>query len=72
MSIKFGFYGFRHSHIFSLYQRVKDHAETEIAAAYEANDNARKAAEAQGVVFNCNTPEEFFDTPQLDVVAIGG
>lgn len=72
MSIKFGFYGFRHSHIFSLYQRVKDHAETEIAAAYEANDNARKAAEAQGVVFNCDTPEEFFNTPQLDVVAIGG
>lgn len=72
MSIKFGFAGFRHAHIFSLYSRVKEHPDTEIVAALEENAAARSDAEAKGVIFNCASLDAMLADPSIDVIAVGG
>ena len=72
MTVKFGFAGFRHAHIFSLYKRVCETPETEVIAAWEADANAHQSAVEQGVSFNCDTLDELLNTPGLDVVAVGG
>lgn len=70
--LKFGFCGFRHAHIFALYQRVQDSPETTVAGAFEANSEARAAAEAQGVVFNFDSFDAMLADPAIDVIAFGG
>jgi len=70
--LTFGFAGFRHGHIFSLYERVKSHPETRIAGAFEANEAARKAAEGNGVVFDYDSFDAMLADSSIDVIAVGG
>ena len=70
--LNFGFAGFRHGHVFSLYERVKNAEGTCIAGAFEENEPARKAAEEQGVVFNYASYEAMLSDSSIDVIAVGG
>ena len=70
--LNFGFCGFRHGHVFSLYERVKSSAETAVVSAFEADEAARKAAEDQGVIFNCSTYADMLADKNIDVIAFGG
>ena len=70
--LNFGFCGFRHGHIFSLYERVKNSSQTSIIGSFEADDAARKAAEEQGVVFNYNSFEDMLADKNIQVIAFGG
>ncbi|MBC2595725.1 Gfo/Idh/MocA family oxidoreductase [Ruficoccus amylovorans] len=69
---RFAFAGLRHSHIFSLIERVSAHPACQIVAAWEADDTARAAAERV-----CGLPFEYSDFDTLlsesgcNVVAIG-
>ncbi len=65
------FAGLRHSHIYALYNEIKEHPELTIVGAWEENEEA--AAEAKKVV-----TEPFYDSyealladPRVDIVAIG-
>jgi len=69
---KIAFAGFRHPHIFTFYQLVLDNPDVEIVAAFEENEDARKAAvEKAGVNFNCESYEELLNRADVDIVAIG-
>lgn len=68
---KIGFAGFRHGHIFGLYQIAKDNENVEIIAAWEENENAKAAAEEKGVIFNCDTYDEMLNNADIDIIAIG-
>ena len=70
--LNFGFCGFRHGHVFSLFERVKSSAETAVVSAFEADEAARKAAEDQGVVFNCSSYADMLADKNIDVIAFGG
>ena len=70
--LTFGFAGFRHNHIFPLYERVKACPETRIAGAFESNEAAKKAAEKAGVAFNYPTFDAMLADPAVDVIAVGG
>jgi predicted dehydrogenase len=71
MTVRFGFIGFRHGHIFSLYNRILAHPETEVAGACEPHQPSRVPAENQGVILTCTQPEELINDPTIDVIAIG-
>lgn len=70
--LNFGFCGFRHGHIFSLYERVKSSPETAVVSAFEPDAPARKAAEEQGVVFNCSNYDDMLADKNIQVIAFGG
>jgi len=71
-TLKIGFAGFRHGHIFGLYGVAENNPDVEIVAAWEENDDAKKAAiEKKNVNFNCDTYEEILNNPDIDIVAIG-
>lgn len=70
--MKILFYGFRHGHIYSLYQLAQQTSGIEIAACLEEDAAAKATAEAKlGICFD----EAAYDTwlkRDVDVVAIGG
>ncbi len=68
---KIGFAGFRHGHIFGLYELAKKSENIEIVAAWEENEDAKKQAESNGVFFNCNRFEDLINNPEIDIIAIG-
>ena len=70
--MKIAIIGCRHGHIFSLYQLIKESDRAEFAGAYEADEAARLAAEAnQGMVFPYHSVEEILADETVDAVAIG-
>lgn len=70
--IGIAFAGFRHGHIYSLYEEVKNNAQTQLCGAWEANETARKeASEKNGVEFTYSSYEELLKDEKVDVVAIG-
>lgn len=69
--LKIGFAGFRHGHIFGLYELAKNCDDVEIVAAWEENEEARKAAEEKGVVFTCDKFEDLIKDDTIDIIAIG-
>lgn len=68
---KFAFAGFRHGHIFALYNALTKREDVCIVGAFEADAQARAEAEAKGVVFTYDSLEQLLADPQVDVVAIG-
>lgn len=69
--MKIVFYGFQHGHIFSLYERVKQHDEFEIVAAIEDDAEKRKELEqTRGMVFS-DEGLDYWLSRDVDVVAIG-
>jgi predicted dehydrogenase len=70
--IKIAFAGFRHGHINALYKLAEANPDVEIVAAYEADADARAAAEAAiGVRFTHESYEDMLKEEDIDVIAIG-
>ena len=70
--MKIAIIGCRHSHIFALYQLIKESKRIELAGAYEADEATRAAAEqTQGMVFSYHSVEEILADKSVDAVAIG-
>jgi predicted dehydrogenase len=70
--IKIAFAGFRHGHINSLYRLAEKNPDVEIVAAFEADPDARAAAEADlGIRFTHDSYEDMLKEDEIDVVAIG-
>ena len=69
--MKVAFAGFRHGHIFALYEMAKNHAGYEIVDACEADEAAREAAAARGVVFTYTDYEEMLAATAAETVVIG-
>ena len=70
---KIAFAGFRHGHIFALYNQCLAAPDiVEIAGAWEENGAARAAAEKDhGVVFDGRSFDDFLSDPTIDIIAIG-
>ena len=66
------FAGFRHSHIFGLYNKAVADEEVNIVGCYEEDAVERKnVEESKGIVFTYNTYEEILDDERVEAVAIG-
>lgn len=65
------FAGFRHGHIFVLYEMAKNHKDYQIVGAFEEDISARKTAEEKGVIFNYPTYRALLEDKSVEVVAIG-
>ena len=69
---KFAFAGFRHGHVNALYKLAKDNPRVEIAAAWEADEKARRQAEENlGVKFTHDDYNDAISSEDIDVVVIG-
>lgn len=72
MTIKFAFAGFRHGHIFSLYNAVKEHADCEVVAACEEDAKTREDLIAAGnVEITHSSIDAMLAECDCDVVATG-
>ncbi|MBR2322285.1 MAG: Gfo/Idh/MocA family oxidoreductase [Clostridia bacterium] len=69
--MKIAFAGFRHGHIFVLYEMAKNHSDYEIVGAFEELDSAKNTAIEKGVTFNYSTYRALLDDKSVEVVAIG-
>ena len=68
---KIAFAGFRHGHIFQLYNQVKDCDAIELTGCWEEDEAARKSAtDNHGVDFNYASFEDVLNS-DADIVAIG-
>lgn len=70
MTMKVIFAGFRHDHIFSIYDKVQKHPELEIAASCEEDDKTRAALPKTLNVEFSNYDEMLKNVP-CDIVAVG-
>ena len=66
------FAGLRHSHIFVLHGMAQQHPEFQVLGAWEPDEAARAAAEAQGVNCRYAALEELLADPAVEAVALGG
>ena len=69
--LNFAFAGFRHGHIMALYTLAKTREDIAVVGAFEADGDAKAAAEKSGVVFPYDSLEALLHDPAVDVVAIG-
>ena len=66
------FAGFRHGHIFSLYNYMKNNEEINITGCFEEDEDAKKGAmEGRDLNFKYDSYEEILNDENVDVVAIG-
>ncbi|MBE6570832.1 MAG: Gfo/Idh/MocA family oxidoreductase [Ruminococcaceae bacterium] len=65
------FAGFRHGHIFGLYDAASKNENVNVVSAWEENEEAKNAACENGVVFNCKSLDEMLSDEKVDIVAIG-
>ncbi|MBQ7109415.1 MAG: Gfo/Idh/MocA family oxidoreductase [Clostridia bacterium] len=66
------FAGFRHNHIFGLYNTATENKEVNILGCFENNEEARQfAADTYNIDFNYNSYRELLDDAAVDIVAIG-
>ena len=70
MKHRFAFAGFRHGHIYGLYDRVKNDAGCEIVGACE-EDAASRPAVRSDIELNYTNIAEMLDKSGCDAVAIG-
>ena len=70
--MKIAFVGFRHGHIWSLYNSAVESTDIEIAGRYEEDDVARVVAEEiTGKGFEFNSYDEILDDTSIEIIAIG-
>ena len=69
--IKVAFVGFRHGHIYGLYNRMKESDRYEIVAACEENAEAAAEAASKGAEITSHNFHEMMHTVDFDVLAIG-
>ena len=66
------FAGFRHGHIFGLYNLVKENKKVNLIGCFEENADAKKSAENNfNIEFNFNSYEEILNNKAVDIIAIG-
>ena len=66
------FAGFRHGHIFDLWNKAVNNTDIKISGAWEDNEEARNAAfKSHGIDFNYKSYEEILNDGNVDIVAIG-
>ncbi len=72
MSLKMAFAGFRHSHIFGLYNSAIGNKEVEITGCFEECTEERiKVEKAYDINFSYNSYDEILNDNNVDAVAIG-
>jgi predicted dehydrogenase len=71
MAIRFGFVGFRHGHIYSLYEKVKETAGVEVVAAFEEHGPTRAEAVGKGVLITHRSAADLIENADCDVIATG-
>ena len=71
MNHTIAFAGFRHGHIFSLYEAAKKHSDLILQGAWEVDPQAKAAAEKQGVTFTYDSFDALLQDDSVDIVAIG-
>lgn len=72
MSIRIAFVGFRHAHIFDLYDRAKESSDFEIVAACEEDSETRKALAENGKAeITHDYYRRMLDEVACDAVAVG-
>ena len=69
--IKIGFSGFRHGHIFSLYELCQSRDDILVYGSSEEDPEARASAEKKGISITYHEHRALLDSPGCDVVAIG-
>lgn len=69
---KIAFAGFRHGHISTLFNQVKNCDRAELFGCWEDNEEARIAAEKNyGAVFTHENYDDLLNSPEVDIIAIG-
>ncbi|MFT5471638.1 MAG: putative dehydrogenase, partial [Verrucomicrobiales bacterium] len=72
MSVRFAFVGFRHPHIFDMYQRCRDRDDVEIVACCEEDAATREElATRDDLEFTHTSCDAMLDEVECDVVAVG-
>lgn len=69
--INIAFLGFRHSHIFDIYNLAKENPRYNISGAFEQNEKAKKAAKEKGVVFTYSSLSQLLCDQNVDAVVLG-
>lgn len=70
--MKIAFAGLRHGHIYVLFDMAQNNPLFTVTGAFEENEEARKAAQAQGVDCCYESYEMLLSDPEVEVVALGG
>ncbi|HBF86696.1 MAG TPA: hypothetical protein DDW54_03345 [Clostridiales bacterium] len=70
--MKIAFAGFRHDHIFVLYEQAKNHKKYEIVGAFEGDGKARRRAEEKGISFRYSSYKGLLADGEVETVALGG
>ena len=66
------FAGFRHGHIYGLYDKVQNSERVTLSGCFEETENARNEAKSvRDITFNYNSYEEILGDKNVDIVAIG-
>lgn len=66
------FAGFRHGHIYQLYDQVNAYPGAELRGCFEENEEARESAKnGRGIDFNYSSFDEILNDDKTDIVAIG-
>lgn len=65
------FAGFRHDHIFGLYNTAKGNDSFIVKGAFEADENAKSQAQGLGVDFNYDSYDQMLADKEIDIIAIG-
>lgn len=65
------FVGFRHGHAFGMYETLGGNENINVIGAFEEDDEARKAAEEKGVVFNLPSLDSALSDPAVELIVIG-
>ena len=66
------FAGFRHGHIFGLYNAAKDNKNVNVIGCFEEDPEERKSIEEkQGICFNYQSYEDLVNDEKVEAVAIG-
>lgn len=70
--LKLGIAGFRHGHIFSLYDLAQKSNRIKVLGAWEEDiDTIKDAEKNHGVVFTHKTLEDMLNDPEIDIIGIG-
>ncbi|MBE5732100.1 MAG: Gfo/Idh/MocA family oxidoreductase [Clostridiales bacterium] len=69
--MKTAFAGFRHDHVFVLYEQVSKHPDFEIVGAFEENEESKTKAISKGVAFTYDSYEELLNDNSVQTVVVG-
>lgn len=71
MTLRFGFIGFQHGHIYSLHKKVQETDGVEVVAACEEDSGARGEALGKGVEMTHDVAADLIENADCEVIAVG-